>query len=229
MNRTTDRKSPKLPLSAVALATLVTLGGCAAGMQGTGVGKDEYRTLFSDVIRKSLDAQPRNNVCLPPLFGFGETATPSVEVAVDAEFNPPALVPGRAAQFKALESVGLVSGVEGERTVNGKVQKYVTYRRTATGASSFSGVTFCYAKATLDRVVKWKGPVALGDYKAAFVYYTVKTSGIADWARAPAVIAAFPAVASIVNGEPAKERQIVLDLSSDGWDVAEYSKLLQLQ
>ena len=219
----------KLPMRTGAVALLVALGGCAGALQGTGVGKDAYRTLFTEVIRKSLDEQKRNNVCLPPLFGFGDTACRRSKWRWTPNSICRRSLPGRAAQFKALESVGLVAGVEGERTVNGKVQKYVTYRRTATGASSFSGVTFCYAKAVLDRVVKWKGPVALGDYQAAFVYYTVKTSGVADWARAPAVIAAFPAIAPIVNGEPAKERQIVLDLSSDGWDVAEYSKLLQLQ
>jgi hypothetical protein len=138
-------------------------------------------------------------------------------------------VPSRASQFKALEAVGLVSSTESVREVNGKAVRNLTYRRTAKGLAVSQGPSICYARGDLDRVVKWKGPLALGEYQAAFVYYTVKTTRIEEWAKAAEVQSAFPTMKSIVKGEEAKVRQVVIDLSSDGWDIAEYSKYLQMQ
>ena len=73
-----------------------------------------------------------------------------------------------------------------------------------------------------------KGPIALGDYRAAYVYYTTKTGPIAEWAMTPAVVAAFPTVATVVKADTPKVRQIAIDRSSEGWDVAEYTKFIQL-
>jgi hypothetical protein len=216
-------------LATTALTTMTILAACATTPGGGAMlGKDGYRKVFSEVLQKSLNAQSGNNVCLPPLFGFGETINESVEVRVDGEPGP-GTGGSRQAQLKALESVGLVTGVESVRKSNDKTQRIVTYRRTEQGVANSVGASFCYARAELDRVVKWKGPIVLGEYQAAFVYYTVKTTHVQEWARSPAILAAFPTAVPIVNGEPAKLRQVAIDLSSEGWDVAEYSKLLQLQ
>ena len=213
----------------LAIAALMLLGACAtAPGGGATLGKDGYRKVFTEVLQKSLNAQSGNNLCLPPLFGFGETVNESVEVHVDGE-PAPGVGGSRQAQLKALESVGLVTGVESVRKTNDKTQRIVTYRRTEQGIANSVGPSFCYARAELDRVVKWKGPIVLGEYQAAFGYYTVTTTPVQEWARSPAILAAFPTVAPIVSGQPAKVRQVAIDLSSDGWDVAEYSKLLQLQ
>lgn len=213
-----------------ALPASVAMTGCAVGVPGrTTLGKDEYRTVFTDVLNKSFREKSSNNVCLPPLFGFGPMATTTAEVSVDNDFTNPLAPKGRIAQFKALESAGLVTGVDGERVLNGRTQKYATYRRTVKGEAAYSNGTFCYARAELDTIVKWKGPIVLGEYQAAFVYFTTKTTAIADWARAPDVLAAFPNVAAIVSNETPKVRQVAIDLSSIGWDIAEYSKLMQLE
>ncbi len=209
----------------VAIAVGVLAAGCATGAP-SGQSKAGYAETFSDVLRKSFAETKNDNVCLPQLFGFGNVATDSAEVAPD---NPGGLfLPNRNAQFKALESAGLVAGTESERMVAGKAQHFTTYRRTAQGEATFFNATFCYARVEFDRVVKWKGPIVLGDYRVAWVYYATKPGHVADWARAPEIVAAFPTVKAFLN-DPPKERQVAIDLSSEGWDIAEYSKLIQVQ
>jgi hypothetical protein len=211
------------------LAVLCSAGCATIAGGGGGLGKDEYRRIFADVLWKTLNAKPGNNICLPPIFGFGEAPSDAADVNIDAEPMASEAATGRRAQLVALESVGLVSGVESVRKVGNNTQHVMTYRRTAKGNAALVGSAFCYARGEFDAISKWKGPIVLGQYQAAFVYYTTKTVHIDDWARAPAVLAAFPTVAPIVNGAPAKVRQVAIDLSSEGWDVAEYSKFLQLQ
>ena len=191
----------------------------------------EYGTIFTQVLEKFIGSKPGPNICLPPLFGFGDAVTESAAVNPDADESVAgnSIATSRAAQFKALEAVGLVSSTESSREIKGKTVRTLTYRRTAKGLAVSQGPSICYARGDLDRIVKWKGPVGLGEYQAAFVYYTVKTTHIEDWAKLIAIQEAFPAMNAIVKGEEAKVRQVVIDLSSEGWDVAEYSKYLQLQ
>lgn len=222
------------PVIASALGAVLLCAGCASGMSP---GKDEYRELFTRAIQKSFGETKVDNVCLPPTFNafvIGESQPDTVEVNLDNDVRTPVSPTGRLTQLTALQSVGLVARTDAERTFNGKAQKIAIFRRTDKGqrqvqGSGLPGIAFCYARVELDRVIKWKGPVVLGDYRAAWVYYTTRTVQVADWARAPAILAAFPTVAPVVNGDPSKIRQVALDLSSEGWDVAEYSKLLQLQ
>jgi hypothetical protein len=194
--------------------------------------KEQYRKIFNQVLQKYLASKPGPNICLPPLFGYGDIVSDTTDVNPDQEIMQ---LPGmnsatsRTAQFKALESAGLVSSTESTRTFNNKPQRLLTYRRTAKGLASSQGASICYARGDLDQVVKWKGPAVLGEYQAAFVYYTVKTTHIEDWAKSADIQSAFPTTVPIVKGDSAKVRQAVIDLSSEGWDIAEYSKYVQLQ
>ncbi len=215
--------------AAFLLVTLIAAGCATNAGGGVWLGKDEYRRIFAGVLQKTLNSKPGNNICLPPIFGFGDVVTDAADVNVDAEPMASEAATGRRAQLLALESVGLVSGVESTRKVGNTMQHVMSYRRTAKGNAALVGSAFCYARGEFDAIEKWKGPIVLGAYQAAFVYYTTKTAHVDDWAKAPAVLAAFPTVAPIVNGAPAKVRQVAIDLSSEGWDVAEYSKYLQLQ
>jgi len=213
-------------VSAVALLC----SGCAVNPLDHGnLSKDEYRTVFSQVIRKSFAETKTDNLCLPPLFGTGPLAPDSIEINVDNDLKTPQSPAGRYSQLKALESVGLLSGVESERLSNGKMHKFVTYTRTDKGNATFSDGAFCYARADLDSIIKWKGPLTLGEYRVAWVYYTSKTTHIAEWASSPAVLSAFPTAVAVVKPDVPKVRQVAIDLSSEGWDIAEYSKLLQMQ
>ena len=223
-------------LSVLALALTISpalagAGSAAPALKYDARAKAEYGPIFTQVLQKFIASRPGLNICLPPLFGFGENVSESVDVHADPDAGAVHFSGdvGRLAQLRALESVGLVTATESTRNANGKAQRILSFRRTAKGAAASQGPAICYARGELDRIVKWKGPVAFGEYQAAFVYYTVKTTHLEDWARNPDVQAAFPLMAPIVNGDDTKVRQVVVDLSSEGWDVAEYSKYVQLQ
>ena len=223
-------------LHLVILCALMTMpfGADNAGAAATSynaAAKDAYRKIFLQVLQKYIAAAPGPNLCLPPLFGFGDVVNETADVFADLDAPATGVGPGgsRAAQFKALEAAGLVTSAESTRMLAGKSQRVLTYRRTPKAMAISQGPSICYARGELDQLVKWKGPVVLGEYQAAFVYYKVKTGHIEDWARSPDVLAAFPTIVPVVNGEPAKLRQTVIDLSSEGWDIAEYARYLQLQ
>lgn len=217
----------------VLISMIAAAHGEPPAIQYNSRAKATYGPIFTQVLKKFINGRPGPNICLPPLFGFGEIVNEPVTVPVEADANPfPAGGPrfvSQSAQMKALESAGLVTGVKSTRTINGKEVSQIEYRRTPKGLAASQGPSICYASAELDHVVRWKGPVVFGEYQAAFVYYTVKTTHIEPWAKAADVQAAFPTMEAILKGDDAKVRQVVIDLSSDGWDVAEFSKYLQMQ
>lgn len=216
-----------------ALTTAISVASCAATPVTSydTESKEQFRKIFTQVLQKFIASKPGPNICLPPMFGYGDNVSETVDVNPDVEMQVPGINSGtsRSAQFKALETAGLVSSTEATRTFNNKPQRILTYRRTAKGLASSQGPSICYARGELDQVVKWKGPAVLGAYQAAFVYYTVKTTDISDWAKSAEIQSAFPATVPIVKGQSAKVRQVIIDLSSEGWDIAEYSKYVQLQ
>jgi hypothetical protein len=198
--------------------------------------KEQYRKILTQVLQKNFASKPGPDICLPPLFGFGENVSDTAEVLdAEASFQAVPGMPGmsaatsRPAQFKALESAGLVSSTESTRTFNNKTQRVLIYRRTAKGLASSQGPSLCYARGELDQLVKWKGPAVLGEYQVAFVYYTIKVTHVEDWVKSAEIQAAFPATVPIVRSDAGKVRQTVIDLSSEGWDIAEWAKYMQLQ
>lgn len=158
---------------------------------------------------------------------FGSGASGSIELNqrfLDLSSSAPT---GQASQFKALEEAGLVTSVSSERMVKDKLESFRTYRRTEKGNRYFSESRLCYARAELNTIVKWKGPAAFGEYKIAWVYYTTKVINVAEWATMPEILATFPTVKSTLQDDPNKVRQALIDLTSEGWEVNEWSKVLQ--
>lgn len=211
-----------LHATAATLAALVLLGPGPAAAET----KARYRELFAEAIGKFLGAGKGNNICLPMMY-FGSGPNQAMEInqrVLDTSASTPA---GQGAQVKALEEAGLLTGTTLERQVNNKPETFRSYRRTDKGNEYFKDGRFCYARAELNTIVKWKGPAILGEYQIAWVYYTVKATHIADWATAPAVLAAFPTAKSTLQDEPDKLRQAFIDLTSEGWEVNEFSRVLQ--
>ncbi len=68
----------------------------------------EYRAIFTQVLQTFVASKPGPNICLPPLFGFGDTVSDTTEVLPDLGLPTPfaGSVPNRATQLKALESAG---------------------------------------------------------------------------------------------------------------------------
>ena len=222
-------KAPKPILTIVAALSLAACAGTGGSPAATGMSagsKAEYQRVFAEAIRKSFESRREGNVCLPPLFWTPGT-TGWIEVnqrALDASAQAPTAL---AAQMKALEQAGLVVGVATQRTVSGKPETFVRYIRTEKGNAAFFENRFCYASAELDKIVKWRGPAVIGEYQIAWVNFTVRTSKVADWAATPEFQAAFPTAKSTLHDEPQKVRQVLIDLTSEGWEVNEWSRVLQ--
>ena len=79
----------------------------------------------------------------------------------------------------------------------------------------------CWAKTSLDKIVKWEGPLKLGDYQEVLVTYTYQLTDIADWAKKPDVQAAFPMIKTTMEGAGSKEGKLRLKLTSVGWEGAQ--------
>jgi hypothetical protein len=188
--------------------------------------KEQYRKIFSDVIAKFLSSQKADNICLPAIY-FRSGGSESIELNQRQIDLSPSAPTGQASQLKALEDVGLVTSISSERMVNNKPESFRIYRRTEKGNRFFSEGRFCYGRAELNRIVKWKGPATFGEYKIVWVYYTAKNTDIAEWVTTPAILAAFPTAKSTLQDEPDKVRQVLIDLTSEGWEVNEWSRVLQ--
>lgn len=143
---------------------------------------------------------------------------------------------GIAPQMAALEAAGLVAskqvdvdiiGIMGKPT-GGKAarRQYTLTERakpferpnTSDTAGSPSKIDLCWGKKALDKVVKWEGPMKLGDYQEVGVTYTYKINDVADWAKAPGIQAAFPQIKRMLDGAGKDESRHALKLTSEGWE-----------
>lgn len=148
---------------------------------------------------------------------------------------------GTANQMAVLESVGLVKGedatVEGKSwsgqpsgmqfkvkryTLTDVAKKYVREKDVENigmdGRSMTKQSDLCWGKKALAKVVKWEGPMKLGDYQEARVTYTYKLNDLADWAKNPEIQTVFPVVGRIVQGENTLEEKHGVKLTSEGWE-----------
>jgi len=149
---------------------------------------------------------------------------------------------GPAGQMEALAAIGLVSGVESEVDQIGmfdnkptghkfKVKRYVLtasgrrfYSEKEVNQIDFGGAKkimrsdICYGKKSLDKIVKWDGPMKFGDYQEANVKYLYKIDGLASWTKKPEFRTAFPYIAQIIDAAGKQEQQGVVKLTSLGWE-----------
>ncbi len=148
---------------------------------------------------------------------------------------------GTAGQMAALERVGLVKSADAEvegSDFGGKPNglKFKVKRYTLTDASApfkrerevesfgLNGKTpvkqtdLCWGKKALGKVVKWEGPIKLGDYQEAGVTYTYKIDHLADWATKPGFQDTFGGVKAIIDGAGKVEAEHAVKLTSQGWE-----------
>jgi len=206
----------------------LTLAVCAASTLASDSHptKEEYRKIFSDVIQKMLNESKESNVCLPTQFYWGEDGTRPYDIS-ENNFNSGRGGPGgQVMQMKALQEAGLVMSASGVRTVGNKTENILSFSLTDAGKSFFNKGFLCYAHADLNRLIKWKGPAVFGEYKVAWVYYSVKLRDVASWAKSPAIQEAFPTAKATISSDNEKVRSAIVDLSSEGWDVNEFSSAL---
>lgn len=148
---------------------------------------------------------------------------------------------GRANQMAALEAAGLVNGADTEVDIMGimgrpmgakaKIKRYtltdaakpfvqekVPASIGLNGKPDEKQTHLCWGKKALDKVVKWEGPMKLGDYQEARITYTYKVNNLADWAKRPEVQAAFPEVKITLDRAGSQEYRRTLKLTNRGWE-----------
>jgi hypothetical protein len=202
-------------------------------LAGCGSKTDANEKNFSAAIEQYLDK--KGELCL------NITRWP---VDVDAmELRLQKTLPtATAGRMAALEAVGLVTGADIEIEAVGfdgkpnggmlKVKRYTMtdaakpFARTeeverfgAKGKTRETRTDLCWGKKVLHNVVKWEGPRTFGDYQEALVQYQYKIDGLAEWAKKPEFLVAFPGIGRMVD-DPAKKEQHIVKLTNLGWEAA---------
>ena len=148
---------------------------------------------------------------------------------------------GIAAQMSALETVGLAKSedIDVDRVdfmgkpigVTSRIKRYTLTDAAQpfmhskdvdsiglAGKTTVKQTDLCWGNNVLDKIVKWEGPIKLGDYQEASVTYTYKVSNIADWTKRAEIQTAFPFVKTVLDGVGIKESKHSIKLTSQGWE-----------
>ena len=207
----------------------VVLSACV--LAGCGSKQDVNEKNFGAAISQYLDK--KGELCL------GVDEWPFDVDKRDLEMQK-TLPTGKAAQMEALASVGFVSGTDTEVEVKGwfstkgqkaNVKRYVLtdagkkfYIEQEAKSVGLDGVKkimkgdICYGKKSLDKVVKWEGPMKLGDYQEATVKYLYNIDGLADWTKKAEIQTAFPYIVRVIDGAGKEEARGIVKLTSEGWE-----------
>lgn len=137
----------------------------------------------------------------------------------------------------ALISQGIVTASENDKPIlsagepTGRTRHITRYELTKKGKQFFheSPTSFrlkdgemhgklCYGNERLDKVVKWEGPIKLGDYQEARVQYLYKIDNLADWAQSEEVQASFSKIKKWVAGVGNRPNTHDVHLTNIGWE-----------
>ncbi|MBB6142991.1 hypothetical protein HNQ77_000935 [Silvibacterium bohemicum] len=139
---------------------------------------------------------------------------------------------GIEAQMTALEQVGLVHSfdivVAAPGILGSSAQRLVKrYEVTDEGKKYFQEIpgifgktgSFCYGEKTVDSIVKWTEPMAMGSYSQTEVTYTYKIVDLAPWAERPDIQRLFGDIMTTVSGVSKTSQLAGLRLTNQGWEV----------
>lgn len=144
---------------------------------------------------------------------------------------------GTAPQMAALEQANLVRGSNTIASIRGMmgalgqsaprpVRRYDLtdegrkYFQMKPGVLGQSGA-FCYGQKTVDSIVEWTKPTAMGPNMQSEVAYTYKIADLAPWAKEVPVQQAFGDIRSTVSGISRDDEIAGLQLTNQGWEVPE--------
>jgi hypothetical protein len=159
------------------------------------------------------------------------------EFPVDVSKPEQRLQSGAALQMAALEQAGLVHSSDTTAVVHGMLdslrssappQPVKRYELTVEGKKHFRQVpgvfgqtgSFCYGQKTVDSIVKWTEPMAMGTSSQTEVTYTYKIVGPARWAENADVQRTFSDVRTTVTGASRATQVTGLQLTNEGWEVS---------
>jgi hypothetical protein len=105
----------------------------------------------------------------------------------------------------------------------GRKLKVTRYDLTDAGKKAyienkFGGGSICYAKKSLDKVVKWDVPENFGGPSVTNVTYHYKLDKVADWAKQAQFQAVFPVVKQVIDGEGKLDQRQGVKLTNQGWE-----------
>jgi hypothetical protein len=201
----------------------ITLTGC-------GSKTDASKKNFSAALNQYFDKQ--GDLCLRA--EKWPVKVDSMDMIFEKSFSN-----GTANKMTALEAVGLVKEIDVDNAQGnnnkpkGGDSKVKQYELTDAAKKFYQekvvndGIgeedrvegKLCWGKRALDKVIKWEGPMEFFGHKGARVVYTYKIDNLADWAKNPAIQAAYPDVKSTLKGV-GKEEDHDLGLTSEGWEAA---------
>jgi hypothetical protein len=144
---------------------------------------------------------------------------------------------GTAPQMAALEQAGLVHGSNTTAVLHGMMgalgpsapRPVRRYELTDQGRKYFQlkpGVfgqnsAFCYGRKSVDSIVKWTEPTAMGPYTQSEVTYTYRIADLASWAQRADVQQSFGDIRATVSGISKADEAAGLQLTNKGWEVPE--------
>jgi hypothetical protein len=134
-----------------------------------------------------------------------------------------------AAQLKALEAVGLVSGNNMEidqlgigQKPTGRKSKIRRYTLTETGKKAVREQNgqqdICYANMRVGKIIKWDKDDGLGGESTTNLSYHYRVDGLQDWALRPEMESAFPYVKKAVDNAGKEAQRHGVKLTNLGWE-----------
>jgi hypothetical protein len=199
------------------MASLAVIGAISiAALSACGSKSDVNETNFKSAVAQYYEK--KGDLCLG--FGRWPIELSEIRMRVDDSY---------VRKVKALEAVGFIKGEETEEVVT-PTFKRKAMRYTLTDAAKpyiqetiedeKKFIDLCWGKKRVDKIVKWLGPTASGNYQAAQVIHTYKVIDVADWAKKPEIQAAFPEIKKTLNDAGKKEVGHPVVLTSLGWESA---------
>ena len=225
------------------LATTLSTG---CGADPRAASKENFQRAIDAKISSSsklcLNSQPGNIFSETIVFPYRMLAgpLPSNGSGVPTVFNPIGIMSYNAAAHRelvALVDAGLASkrlttvqaqhmyqyGVR-PTTVGLKVEEYTRgpqfekYSNEPVTANNLSSVgQLCFASTVVDHVDDYTAPGQMMGATMSEVHYHSKAVGIADWANAPAMRAAYPTIQEQLDALPSTQQTDTVVLMNDGW------------
>ncbi|MBK5071600.1 hypothetical protein I2492_01045 [Budviciaceae bacterium CWB-B4] len=197
----------KIALSTVTALSVISLTACDSP-------KDASEKNFGVALSQYLEK--KGQLCL----NNKKWPVDISEMDISMQKNLPS---GRVSQMAALESVGLVKSedmsVQGTGFNQGVTLKIKRYTLSdAAKPYLHEESRLCWGQRALEKVVKWEGPIVLGDYQEVKVTYLYKIDNAADWASKPEIQNTFPAIKNAIDGAGTRETTHVLKLTNNGWE-----------
>lgn len=211
--------------------TITTMIGALA-LSACGSKTDPNEKNFGVAMNQYFDK--KGDLCL-------NTKKWPVEVTQMDQRMAKSLQTGSFARMEALQAAGLVRGEDVDVEIMGimgkptgakvKVKQYSLtdaakpFAQTKdvdsiglNGKTTIQQTDICWGKKGLDKIVKWEGPMKLGDYQEARLAYTYKVNGVAPWANNPDIQSAFPQIKNTLDGVSKTELKHAVKLTSLGWE-----------